>query len=122
MRSAKCLCQDSAPREAMGSQALVSDAPVGSIRPALTAQGVGPRHTREPSLEHCHQPARHLNMRGSVLGSRVAQLRAVEQFWLPRDAEILGEVSNVNLHQALQSYLVRGALVEQELFDRIENI
>ncbi|ONK68069.1 uncharacterized protein A4U43_C05F7090 [Asparagus officinalis] len=55
-----------------------------------------------------------------MLESWVAQSKAVEQFWVPRDEEILGEVPDVVLHLKLKSYLARGALVEQEIFGRME--
>ncbi|ONK54769.1 uncharacterized protein A4U43_UnF11700 [Asparagus officinalis] len=67
-------------------------------------------------------PAHHLDVKGSVLSSRLTQSRAVEQFWLPQDEEFLKGVPNFGLHQNLQSYLVRGALVEQEIFGRMEQI
>ncbi|ONK77600.1 uncharacterized protein A4U43_C02F8360 [Asparagus officinalis] len=61
-------------------------------------------------------------MRASVLESRVGQSKAMEQFWLSRDEEILGEVLNVGLHLSLRTYLVRGVLMEQEIFGRMEQV
>ncbi|ONK66936.1 uncharacterized protein A4U43_C06F13750 [Asparagus officinalis] len=54
-------------------------------------------------------------------GAMKTQSRPVEQFWLPRNEELLGEVPNVGLCSILQSYLVRGAFVEQELYGHVEN-
>ncbi|ONK66603.1 uncharacterized protein A4U43_C06F10070 [Asparagus officinalis] len=60
----------------------------------IATSGVVLRYTRKPSPEHRHQPAHHLN----------------------------GKVPNVGLHHALRSYLVHGALMEQELFGRMKRI
>ncbi|ONK66751.1 uncharacterized protein A4U43_C06F11570 [Asparagus officinalis] len=75
---------------------------------------------QEPDPKHHYQPAHHLDVRGSVLSSRLTQARAVEQFWLPRDEEFLKGVPNASLHQSLQSYLIRGSLMEQEIFGSME--
>ncbi|ONK56832.1 uncharacterized protein A4U43_C10F13560 [Asparagus officinalis] len=52
----------------------------------------------------------------------MTQSKAVEQLYLPRDEEFLQGVPNVSLHICLQSYLVRGVFVEQEIFGRMEQI
>ncbi|ONK64302.1 uncharacterized protein A4U43_C07F24270 [Asparagus officinalis] len=39
--------------------------------------GVGPWCVREPDPEHHHKPARHFDIRGIVLGSRMTQSREV---------------------------------------------
>ncbi|ONK77980.1 uncharacterized protein A4U43_C02F12960 [Asparagus officinalis] len=82
---------------------------------------VSPRY-KESTLENRHQPTHHLDARTSVLESRVIQSKVVEQFWLPRDAEILSEVLDVGLHLSLRSYLVHRALIEQEIFGRMEQV
>ncbi|ONK63911.1 uncharacterized protein A4U43_C07F20190 [Asparagus officinalis] len=100
-----------------------------SIDPAESAHRWGKEPIEEETfpiggspLRAHHQPCCHLDVRGSVLESRMAQIRAMEQFWLPRDVEILENVPNVDLHKALQSYLVCKTFVEQELFGRMEKI
>ncbi|ONK56885.1 uncharacterized protein A4U43_C10F14160 [Asparagus officinalis] len=82
------------------------------------------RYEKEPTLEDRHQPTRHLDMRVSVLESRVSQLNVVEQFSLPFDEETLEEreVTDVILHLSLRSHLVRGALVEQKIFGQMEQV
>ncbi|ONK64116.1 uncharacterized protein A4U43_C07F22240 [Asparagus officinalis] len=50
------------------------------------------------------------------------QSRVVKQFWLPRDKELLSGVPNAGLHLSLQSYLVQGTLVEQEIYGGMEQI
>ncbi|ONK77797.1 uncharacterized protein A4U43_C02F10770 [Asparagus officinalis] len=60
--------------------------------------------------------------RGSVLESRLAQTRAVEQFYLPCDDEIFSEMSDVSLRQCLKGCMNQGALVEQELLGQFERV
>ncbi|ONK64038.1 uncharacterized protein A4U43_C07F21460 [Asparagus officinalis] len=60
--------------------------------------------------------------RESVLELQLAQLKANEQLYFPHDEKFLGEVPDVNLHLSLRSYLVRWALVEQEMFGRVEQV
>ncbi|ONK61533.1 uncharacterized protein A4U43_C08F30950 [Asparagus officinalis] len=38
------------------------------------------------------------------------------------DKEILGEVSDVNLHLSIRRYLVHGSLMEKEIFGQIEQV
>ncbi|ONK62330.1 uncharacterized protein A4U43_C07F2780 [Asparagus officinalis] len=59
--------------------------------------GVGPRYVWEPDPKHRHEPVHHLDIRGMVLGSRTTQPRAVD-------------------------YFVRGALVESEIYGRMEKV
>ncbi|ONK56919.1 uncharacterized protein A4U43_C10F14630 [Asparagus officinalis] len=83
-----------------------------------------PHHiAEEPYPEHCYQPTHHLDVKGSILVSHLTQVRVVEQLWRPRDEEFFrGRVPNAGLHQSLQSYLVWGVLMEQEIFNRMEQI
>ncbi|ONK69007.1 uncharacterized protein A4U43_C05F18310 [Asparagus officinalis] len=74
------------------------------------------RYVWQSDPEHRFEVVHHLNARGTILGSHVSQSRVVEQFYLPRDDEYLKGVPNVGLHLSLQSYLVRGALLEKEIF------
>ncbi|ONK79553.1 uncharacterized protein A4U43_C01F7550 [Asparagus officinalis] len=46
--------------------------------------------------------------------------RALVQFWLPRDAEYLQGVLDVDLHHTLRSYFVQGAMVETELYRQMD--
>ncbi|ONK72946.1 uncharacterized protein A4U43_C04F25230 [Asparagus officinalis] len=57
---------------------------------------VGPRYVRESNLDHRHEPAHHLDIRGTVLG--VSRCRSP-----PKP-------------------LVRGALVESEIYGRMEQV
>ncbi|ONK69208.1 uncharacterized protein A4U43_C05F20470 [Asparagus officinalis] len=68
----------------------------------------------EPDPEHRFEATHHFDTKGIVLGSCVAQSKAIMQFYLPQDDEFLRGVLNSGLHLSLRSYLVRGALVEQE--------
>ncbi|ONK78229.1 uncharacterized protein A4U43_C02F15960 [Asparagus officinalis] len=83
---------------------------------------VGPRHDKEPTLEYRHTPTLYLGRRGSVLVSRLAQLKVVEQFYISCDDKILGEMPDFDFHLSLKSYLIHRALVEQELFSRVEQV
>ncbi|ONK60485.1 uncharacterized protein A4U43_C08F18980 [Asparagus officinalis] len=46
------------------------------------------------------------------------QARALEQFLFSPNDEILTEMSDIGLHKKLKSYLLKGALVEHELYIR----
>ncbi|ONK55514.1 uncharacterized protein A4U43_UnF2160 [Asparagus officinalis] len=124
---------DLAPEEAAEVHAQVTDVAAKLVRSLPAAGQVEKRrklkkdllkvaqYEKEPTLENRHQPTRHLDVRASMLESRVAQLKAVEQFWLPRDEEISRKVLDVGLHLSLGSYLVRRALVERESMLTKEN-
>ncbi|ONK76137.1 uncharacterized protein A4U43_C03F24330 [Asparagus officinalis] len=68
---------------------------------------VGPSHDKDSTPEHRYRPTRYLEERGSVLESQLAQSKAVEQFYLPRDENILGEAPNIGFHVSLQGSILR---------------
>ncbi|ONK63955.1 uncharacterized protein A4U43_C07F20630 [Asparagus officinalis] len=61
-------------------------------------------------------------MRRAVLGSHRIQSRAVDQFRLPQDEKYLEDVPDIGLHHCLRSYLIRGSLVENELYNWMERL
>ncbi|ONK76043.1 uncharacterized protein A4U43_C03F23280 [Asparagus officinalis] len=68
--------------------------------------GGGELHAQEPDPDHHFETTRHLDTRGTDLGFRVAQSRAVQQFHLPRDDEYLKGIPNDGLQLGLWSYLI----------------
>ncbi|ONK78105.1 uncharacterized protein A4U43_C02F14410 [Asparagus officinalis] len=103
-----------------GAKAITRDSEAGSS----AGHGESSRYEKEPAEEELEpslglkypflQRVNELDDEewGIVLDSCVAQSKAVEQFYLPRDNEYLRRVPNTVLHLSLQSYLVRGALME----------
>ncbi|ONK60563.1 uncharacterized protein A4U43_C08F19900 [Asparagus officinalis] len=57
-----------------------------------------PHHVaKEPYGEHRYQPTHHLDIRGSIIGSRLTYARATGKFWLPKDKEFFRVFSNAAL-------------------------
>ncbi|ONK74369.1 uncharacterized protein A4U43_C03F5520 [Asparagus officinalis] len=82
--------------------------------------GVGSRYGQEPDPEHRFEPDHHLDIRRTVLVSRRIQSKVVVQFWLPQDEEYLQGVHDNSLHHSIHKYFIQSALVENELYDRME--
>lgn len=76
----------------------------------IEASKVHPSY-EELSNEHVFISGHRLDSRGSVLEFREDQTKAVKQFILPTTRR--SGVPDAGLHQALRSYLIRGALVER---------
>ncbi|ONK78442.1 uncharacterized protein A4U43_C02F18800 [Asparagus officinalis] len=54
--------------------------------------------------------------------AREPRARAIDQFRLPEDEKLIRRILDRGLHQALRSYFLQGALLENELFNRVDHL
>ncbi|ONK64789.1 uncharacterized protein A4U43_C07F29940, partial [Asparagus officinalis] len=89
----------------------------------LLGEPLGPHSPRqELSKDEKFVPLAFLDKETSILGSSSTPITAVQKFSLRRDNRALRSMPIIGLHLALKAYFLRGALLEQELFERFAHM